>query len=651
MRKFNYLMSFIALGAVLTSCQKEELEVLGSPDTDGNKIIISATTPTSDTKVSIDEFSLSWEMGDEITIAKCPISGRGSGSVKNMTLGSGGLQRNLTIKSVDGNKAVFSGEAFIGSGISAHSEYVYGIYPKNGEVKFMTINHNKDNRRIRYDFAPPMAQDHQYKDAALALDPSSISPYVFMYGQSKEPFKGKGNHATMEMSMKHLMTYFDFNISGLSKGTKVDSLVITTPELFASKATYNCYPMDAFAINEEYVNGITYDDDYIASSIVVKLLRSDGTEGVLVPSSGELTVRVATCISQPTTGTVWTIKGYSGNILIGTGGKLVEKEFEQGFLYDADITLDVLDLKNITVTKVVDVPLSTTIGKGAMAIADLTITGGLDLDVADFKYISNMANLTTLDISATAIDSIPVSTFVSTKLSTITLPSSLLYIGRDAFFRTDLASVTIPKKVKMIDSQAFRESQLATIIFESGSELHTLASSALRKTLLTEVVIPKSVTTIGLYLFNACSELKTITFEEGSALKKLSSAFASTSTVTTINLPEGLDTIGNGVFNNYPELNNVVIPSSVRSLGTTIFNECLKLTTITFEGATPPTIETNTFIGSSVKNTPPIVNIYVPNLKVTDYENAQTWIDHVTHSHGNPASTAVALTSLVKVLE
>ena len=76
---------------------------------------------------------------------------------------------------------------------------------------------------------------------------------------------------------------------------------------------------------------------------------------------------------------------------------------------------------------------------------------------------------------------------------------------------------------------------------------------------LTSIVIPKTVTSIGISAFEECTKLKTVTFEEGS----------------------GLTSIGSFAFYNCYYLTKIDVPATVTTFGTSVFYQCRNLSSIT----------------------------------------------------------------------
>jgi len=105
-----------------------------------------------------------------------------------------------------------------------------------------------------------------------------------------------------------------------------------------------------------------------------------------------------------------------------------------------------------------------------------------------------------------------------------------------------------------------------------------------------EILIPNFITKIGREAFKSeyidgvhrFDNLKKVIIQDGSKLKTIdSSAFASCSSLEDINLPEGLERIGDNAFE-HTELNEIIIPSSVKSIGEYSFSCCHSLREVAF---------------------------------------------------------------------
>ena len=91
----------------------------------------------------------------------------------------------------------------------------------------------------------------------------------------------------------------------------------------------------------------------------------------------------------------------------------------------------------------------------------------------------------------------------SSKVTSVTLPSSLRHIGASCFSGAGFASVTLPAGLVSIGEQAFGNcSSLVSVNLGDCRSLESIGYSAFRSCALTEAVSPVSVTYVGGYAFN-----------------------------------------------------------------------------------------------------------------------------------------------------
>ena len=174
-----------------------------------------------------------------------------------------------------------------------------------------------------------------------------------------------------------------------------------------------------------------------------------------------------------------------------------------------------------------------------------------------------------------------------TNLTSVTIPSSVTYIGISAFNGcSSLASVTIPESVTDIGSHAF-----------SG------CSS------LTSITIPENVISLGSSAFADCGGLTLVTLNSNSVVSKAytsdnnlgtvfgtqveeyvlgnnitsirNNTFCGCSNLTSVTIPESVTTIGVSAFYGCSNLSSVTIPENVTNLGSSAFADCGGLTLVT----------------------------------------------------------------------
>lgn len=94
-----------------------------------------------------------------------------------------------------------------------------------------------------------------------------------------------------------------------------------------------------------------------------------------------------------------------------------------------------------------------------------------------------------------------------------------------------------------------------------------------------KVVIPSSVTTISYYAFSGCTGIKEVEFYG----KTFSNAFAGISSIENVILGNNVVNIASGAFSGCSGLKSLKIPGSVKKIGNNAFDGCSKLTNLTFE--------------------------------------------------------------------
>ena len=174
------------------------------------------------------------------------------------------------------------------------------------------------------------------------------------------------------------------------------------------------------------------------------------------------------------------------------------------------------------------------------------------------------------------------------------IPSGVTSIGADAFYAcVSLTSVTIPNSVTTIGNSAF------------GSCIS-----------LTSVNIPSSIISIGSNPFMRCIYLESITVDGNNPIYDSRNNCNAIIKTSTYELVSGCK--------------NTFIPNSVTSIGNNAFLNCSRLTSVTVNAATPPTLGNRAL--SSTNNCP----IYVPSASVNAYKAASNWIGYASRIQAIP---------------
>lgn len=222
---------------------------------------------------------------------------------------------------------------------------------------------------------------------------------------------------------------------------------------------------------------------------------------------------------------------------------------------------------------------------------------------ADGRTLVQWTNSTisTIDMQADGslqkVETIGNKAFADNKaLTSITFPNNLKYIGEEDFLRANLnKEVNFNRSGEVnFGEGAFSYSNITKIYlpFTKGISAKMFANCSA----LTDVRF-KNVGKIGHHAFFYCTELQ---------IMDLGNAY--------------LEEIDAAAFAQCSNLREVILPSSLKKMGESVFSNCNALQSVTINAETPPTLGINTFF--QVNSIP---RIYVPSNSVNAYRTAAGW--------------------------
>lgn len=213
------------------------------------------------------------------------------------------------------------------------------------------------------------------------------------------------------------------------------------------------------------------------------------------------------------------------------------------------------------------------------------------------------------------------------ELLSVTLPDGLECIGDMAFAATSITEIVIPQTVTAIKDFAFMDCNHLSKFsgkFASedgrclvvGDELRSIATAG-----LISYTIPEGVAKVGMNLLSADTDIEEIVLP--STVKSVEmSAFENYDSIERIVLNEGLEEIGGFAFNS-PNIVDMTIPSTVKYMGDVLFFHNFALERLIMLPTVPPEMDDRFMLWGEDDVMDRV--IVVPQHSVELYRNADCW--------------------------
>lgn len=162
--------------------------------------------------------------------------------------------------------------------------------------------------------------------------------------------------------------------------------------------------------------------------------------------------------------------------------------------------------------------------------------------------------------------------FYDSKISSVTLPSTITHIGQAAFEHSSITKIVLPSSISHIAPYTFDACRNLTSITIPGTITHIGICAFSNCELLPSISLPSGITTIEGGTFARCRNLKTISIPN--KVKIIGeSAFYECESLFSVTLPEGLEIVESRAFAG-AHINQINFPNSLQYVGYDAFTLC-----------------------------------------------------------------------------
>lgn len=168
----------------------------------------------------------------------------------------------------------------------------------------------------------------------------------------------------------------------------------------------------------------------------------------------------------------------------------------------------------------------------------------------------------------------PVYVYISDYVEKVVIEEGITHIGNYSFSNCEcLVEVVLPKTVKTIGAHAFDNSTELVTISGIASNVTSVGVNAFNST----QVMNNGYLQLGNTLFTATEATGDLDFTGKGITHIADKAFQNNESITSVTFDNDLEVIGKSAFAGCTNLNGMVIPNSVKTIGQYAFQDCTKL--------------------------------------------------------------------------